>query len=71
MTTSIASPALPWREREFLSVNDIAAILLISRWLANDIMHTLPYVRVGRLLRVRTVHFEKYIKQHERGNRDA
>lgn len=59
----------PWRERESLSPQDIAIILGISRTLATEIVHTLPHFRAGRkLLRVRTVELEKYIKKQERGN---
>lgn len=71
MIPSPSSPASPWREREFLSAQEIAGILNVSLRYAQELMHTLPHVQLGRVLRVRTVHFEKYIKQHERGNRDA
>ena len=56
----------PWREREFLTPKDIAEILEISTDTAYDIAHMLPHVQIGRLLRIRTVIFEQYIKKEER-----
>lgn len=56
----------PWREREFLKPKDIAEILDVSTDLAYTITHSLPNIRVGRVLRVRTVIFEQFIKRQER-----
>jgi len=59
----------PWREREFLTPQDVAGILLVSEATARELVHTLPHVRVGKLLRVRTVYLEQFIKKQERGPR--
>lgn len=57
---------IDWREKEFLSVADIAGIFDVTNRTANEYIHSMPYIRIGKLLRVRREAFEAWVKERER-----
>ena len=54
---------------EWMTIRDIADELLVSRETATAIMRQMPYVRIGRLYRVRREMFEKWVKRQEERSR--
>ena len=54
---------------EWMTIRDIADELLVSRETATAIMRQMPYVRIGRLYRVRREIFEKWVKRQEERSR--
>lgn len=61
-------PSPNWRERDFLSHKDIQNILCISEGAAYQVMHQLPYIKIGKLYRVSTKAFQQWLKDQERKN---
>ena len=54
---------------EWMTIQDIADELLVSRETATAIMRQMPYVRIGRLYRVRREMFDKWVKRQEERSR--
>lgn len=57
-----------WREKDFLGHKDIQTILGISEGAAYQVIHQLPYIKIGKIYRVSTIAFQKWIKDQERKN---
>lgn len=55
-----------WREKDFLSHKDIQTILDISEGAAYQVLHQLPYIKIGKIYRVSTRAFQQWIKDQER-----
>lgn len=55
-----------WRDTEFLIPKQVGSILGISLGMAYNAIHGLPHIRIGRLVKIRTVVFQKYMKDNER-----
>ena len=51
-----------WRELDFLTPKQVAEILQVSRDTAMNVIHSMPHVRIGRIIRVPTEAFLKYLK---------
>jgi excisionase family DNA binding protein len=54
--------------KKFLTADDVASALQISRSAAYKLMNAseFPCVRIGRLIRVRSEYFEEYLSKNER-----
>ena len=46
-----------WRDTEFLTPKQVGSILGISLGMAYNVIHGLPHIRIGRLVKIRTVVF--------------
>lgn len=60
----------PWREKDYLTANDITEILGIHRNTAYDMIRTMPHLQLGhkKVIRVSRAAFEQWLKNQERAN---
>lgn len=58
-----------WRDKEYLTINDITKILGLSRQTVAKRLKDIPHIRLSRkAVRIPTAAFEKYLKDTERAS---
>lgn len=60
-----------WRTMEFLSTTQVAQILGVSYNSAAVVVRTIPFVRIGKTIRVKRESLEKWIRDQERESKST
>jgi hypothetical protein len=58
-----------WKDKDYIGTADIMKIFSVSRPTAITVMRKMPYIKIGKALRVSRPAFEKYLKDNERACR--